>query len=212
MRAEGNWMLIIFWGLRVVYRTVAQGRFYCRRCGGDRRFRMRAGRRFITVFFIPVIPLNKTGEHVQCVTCRTRYVTDVLNAPTASQMQAAIPAGVRAMAILMLVASGVENPAARKRAIGVARGAGEGDCDEDDLLADLPQPLEQARAAVARLGAQLRPEAREWHLAEAIRIALADGPLSPAERVTAETIAADLGLTKAQSFGVIALTEQAAGR
>jgi hypothetical protein len=30
--------------------------------------------------------------------------------------------------------------------------------------------------------------------------------------VTAETIAADLGLTKAQSFGVIALTEQAAGR
>ena len=74
-------MLIIF-GLRVFYRTIAQGTFHCRRCGGDRQYRHRAGRRWFTLFFLPVIPLNTVGEHVQCATCRTRYVTDVLSLPT----------------------------------------------------------------------------------------------------------------------------------
>ena len=90
-------MLIIF-GLRVFYRTIAQGTFFCRRCGGDRQYRHRAGRRWFTLFFLPVIPLNSVGEHVQCTTCRTRYVTDALSQPTAAQMQAALPAGMRAAA------------------------------------------------------------------------------------------------------------------
>ena len=74
-------MFIIF-GLRVFYRKLGQGVFFCRRCGGDREYRHRAGRRFFTVFFIPLIPLNKTGEHVQCLTCKTRYVTEVLRRST----------------------------------------------------------------------------------------------------------------------------------
>ncbi|HEY3883306.1 MAG TPA: zinc-ribbon domain-containing protein, partial [Trebonia sp.] len=93
--------MLIIWGLRVVYHTIAQGVFFCRKCGGDRNYRHRAGRRFFTLFFIPIIPLNKTGEHVQCLTCKTRYVTDVLRLPTATQMQAALPAGVRAMISVM---------------------------------------------------------------------------------------------------------------
>ena len=94
-------MLIIF-GLRVFYRTIAQGTFHCRRCGGDRQYRHRAGRRWFTLFFLPVIPLNAVGEHVQCTTCRTRYVTEVLSQPTTAQMQAALPAGMRAAVAAML--------------------------------------------------------------------------------------------------------------
>jgi len=29
-------MLLLIWGLRVIYRTLGQGVFFCRRCGGDR--------------------------------------------------------------------------------------------------------------------------------------------------------------------------------
>ena len=47
--------------------------------------RHRAGRRWFTVFFLPVIPLNRVGEHVQCSTCRTRYVTEVLSQPTTAR-------------------------------------------------------------------------------------------------------------------------------
>jgi hypothetical protein len=202
--------MLIIWGLRVVFHTIAQGAFYCRKCGGDRNYRHRAGRRFITVFFIPVIPLNKTGEHVQCVTCKTRYVTEVLQAPTASDMQAAIPAGARAIVAVMLRTGGMDSVPARKRAIEAVRSAGEQNYDEGTLATDLSQSLDTARAAITRLGGQLRPEAKEWYLAEAIRIAMADSPLTDNERATAEMVAADLGMTRAQAVGVITMAEQAA--
>lgn len=203
--------MLIIWGLRVIYRTLAQGTFYCRVCGGDRAYRHRAGRRFITVFFIPLVPLTRIGEHVQCGACKTRYVTEVLRSPTAASMEAAIPAGVRALVSVMLRAGGLDSILARNRAIEVVRGVGEGDFDESMLTEDLARTLESARAAVVRLGTQLRSEAREWHLAGAVRVALANGPLTENERATAEMLAADLGLTPAQTLGVITLTQQSAG-
>ncbi len=204
-------MLIIF-GLRVFYRTIAQGTFHCRRCGGDRQYRRRAGRRWFTLFFIPVIPLNKVGEHVQCTTCRTRYVPDVLGLPTTAQMQAALPAGMRAAASAMLRSGDPSSPAARQRAIEAIIGAGLPGYNEAMLEDDLRQSFEAIRPALNQVGAQLTIQAREWYLADVIRIALADGPLTDSERLAAQAIGADLGVTQAQALGVIAMTEQSAGR
>ena len=55
-------------------------------------------------------------------------------------------------------------------------------------------------------------QAREWYLTEVIRIALADGSLSEGERQAALAIGMDLGMTQAQVIGVVAMTEQSAGR
>ena len=204
-------MLIIF-GLRVFYRTIAQGTFHCRRCGGDRQYRHRAGRRWFTLFFLPVIPLNTVGEHVQCTTCRTRYVTEVLSQPTTAQMQAALPAGMRAAVSAMLRSGDPASAVSRQRAIEAVIGSGVPDYGEATLTADLMQPFEAIRPALNQVGTQLTIQAREWYLAEVIRIALADGPLSETERQAALAIGADLGMTQAQVIGVVAMTEQSAGR
>jgi len=204
-------VLIIF-GLRVFYRTIAQGTFHCRRCGGDRQYRHRAGRRWFTLFFIPVIPLNSVGEHVQCTTCRTRYVTDVLSQATTAQMQAALPMGMRAAASAMLRSGDPASPAARQRAIEAVVGAGTPGYDETMLNADLSQPFESIRAALNQVGAQLTIQAREWYLADVIRIGMADGPLTDGERQAAVAIGVDLAMTQAQAIGVLAMTEQSAGR
>ena len=204
-------MLIIF-GLRVFYRTIAQGMFHCRRCGGDRKYRHRDGRRWFTLFFIPVIPLRAVGDHVQCTTCRTRYVTDVLSQPTTAQMQAALPAGMRAAVAAMLRSGDPSSPVSRQRAIEAVIGSGVPDYDEAMLNADLMQPFEAIRPALNQVGAQLTIQAREWYLAEVIRIALTDGALSETERQAALAIGMDLGMTQAQVVGVVAMTEQSAGR
>jgi hypothetical protein len=203
--------MLLIWGLRVIYRTLGRGVFFCRRCGGDREYRQRAGRRFVTIFFIPVIPLMKTGEHVQCLTCKTRYVTEVLKLPTTVQMQVALVAGMRAMVAIILRAGDPASPLSRRRAVDAVTGAGETGYDEEALAEDLAEPAEIAVPKVGALGAQLQIEAREWWLAEAIRIAMADGPLTGAERAAAEHLAGALGMTQAQAIGVIALTEQNAG-
>jgi hypothetical protein len=200
--------VLILWGLRVIYRTLGRGVFFCRRCGGDREYRYRAGRRFITVFFIPLVPLMKTGAHVQCLTCKTRYVTEVLKLPTTVQMQVALIAGMRALVAVILRAGDPASPLARRRALDAIVGAGDDDYNEAALEEDLEEPVDTAGPKVSALGSQLQIEAREWCLAEAIRIALADGPLSGTERAAAEQLAGALGMTQAQAVGVIALTEQ----
>jgi hypothetical protein len=208
---KGATVLIIF-GIRVLYRTLGQGVFYCRRCGGDRQYRHRAGRRWFTLFFIPVIPLNRVGEHVQCATCRTRYVTDALHQPTTAQMQAALPVGMRAAAAAMLRSGDPGSPAARQRAITVVTGAGARGYDEVALDADLEQPADWVRGALQQVGTQLTIQAREWYLADVIRIGMADGALTDTERTAAQAIGLDLGMTHAQVLGVVAMTEQSAGR
>jgi hypothetical protein len=201
-------MLLIIWGLRVIYRPLGRGVFFCRRCGGDREYRHRVGRRYITIFFIPLVPLTKTGEHVQCLSCKTRYVTEVLKLPTTVQMQVALVAGLRAVVTVMLRAGDPASPLARRRALDAVTGAGDASYDEDELESDLAEPADAGRPQIVALGDQLQVEAREWCLAEAIRIAMADGPLTGAERAAAEHLAAALGMTQAQAIGVIALTEQ----
>jgi zinc ribbon protein len=208
--------LFIIFGFRVFYRTVAEGTFYCRKCGGDRQYMHRVGRRWFTLFFIPVIPLNRVSETIQCATCKTRYVMDVLNQPTAAQKQAelqsAMPAGMRAAAVAMLRAGDQGNPAARQQAVSAITGAGAGGYSEAALEADLSEPDDSLKAALGQVGTQLKPEAREWYLADVVKIGLADAPLTDSERAAVLTVGSDLGMTQAQVLGVIAMTEQSAGR
>ena len=201
--------MIIIWGLRVVWSTIATGVFHCRKCGGDRNYRHRTGRRFFTLFFIPIIPLNKVGEHIRCETCKTRYVTEVLKAPTVAAMQTAVTEGVRGMVAVILHAGDLANTAARRKAITVVTGAGVTGYDEAALVQDLTRPVAEWRTSIAAFGGQLQPVAKEWHLAEMIRLGLLDGPLTDNQRNAVISIASDLGMTPAQAYGVISLTEQA---
>jgi hypothetical protein len=202
-------MFLVF-GLSVFFRTVGEGVFHCQNCGGDRGYRRRTGRRWFTLFFLPVIPLGRIGAIVECRTCRTRYQTTALRLPTAEQMAAALPAGMRAAAALVLLAGAESDEAARRRAVEAVQGYGESYYDDDALDGDLGMPPAFLAEEVATAGVQLAVEAKEWFLAQAVRIGLADGPLSDAERQTLHEVAAQLGMTQAHALGVIAMTEGAA--
>ena len=202
--------MLIFFGLRVFYRTAGHGTLHCQRCGGDRGYRHKVGRRWFTLFFIPVVPINKAGQHVQCAVCGTRYRMDVLCLPTSAQMQQALPAGTRAAAIAMLRAGGRNSSPARRRAIDAVRGAGLADYDEQTLDADLSEAAMDLDGPLNRLTLQFAIPATEWFLADVVRIGLADGMLSDEERQAAREIAAQLGMTPAQARGVITMTEEGA--
>jgi hypothetical protein len=203
--------VLIILGVRVFYRSVGQGVFYCRRCSGDREYRRRAGRRWFVLFFIPAIPLARIGHHVQCASCRTRYVTDVLAQPTTAQMQAALPAGMRAAATAMLRSGDSDSTLARQRAISMVTAAGLRGYGEEALERDLEQPSGWLRTSLHQIGAQLTIQAREWYLADVIGIGMADGSLTDSERSAAQAIGLDLGMTQAQVVGVVAMAEQSAG-
>jgi hypothetical protein len=139
-------------------------------------------------------------------------VTDVLGQPTTAQMQEARPVGMRAAVSAMLRSGDPASQVSRQRAVEAVVGAGMHGYSEAMLNADLTQPFDSIRPALNRVGAQLTVQAKEWYLAEVIRIAMADGPLTDGERQAALAIGLDLGMTQAQVLGVVAMTEQSAGR
>jgi uncharacterized tellurite resistance protein B-like protein len=202
-------VLLIF-GLSVFFRTVGQGDFHCPGCGGDRHYRQRIARRWFTLFFVPVIPLNRVGEVVECTTCRTRYNLDVLRLPTAREMSAALPAAMRASAAAVLTAGDPSASAARARAVEAVCGYGMTDYDDALLAEDLEEAPDVFGDVIAQAGAQLTTEAREWFLAQVVRIALADGAIGTGERQALHTVAGRLGMTPAHTVGVISTTEGAA--
>jgi hypothetical protein len=206
--------VFLFFGLRAFYfRPVGYGTFHCQRCGGDREYRHRTGRRWFHICRVPLIPLGSTGEHVQCASCRTAYRVAVLALPTAAQMQVALAGGMHAAATAMLRAGDPASPAARQRAIEVICRAGLTGYDDAELDADLAMAGEAGwdiAYPLSTLAMQLQEPARDWLLADIVRIGLADGSLTGEERHAAGTVAAHLAMTSAQAARVIAMTEEGA--
>ena len=200
-------------GVRFCFKTTGHGTLHCHRCGGDRPYRRLVGRRWIHVLGIPLIPLDRVVEHVQCRICRTRYRTEVLRLPTLAAMEAALPAGSLAAVTTMLLAGDPTSSQARGRAIDMVHEAGLPGYDDTDLTSDLAaaaDPAADVAAPIRALARQLVDPAPEWFLADVVRVGLADGPLSDDERDAARLIAAHLGMTAEQAQGVILLTEEAA--
>jgi hypothetical protein len=205
---------MLIFGLRVCFRTVGHGTFHCQRCGGDRGYRHRSGRRWFHIFYVPVIRLGRAGEHLQCLECHGRFRTGALSIPTAAQMEAALPAGTLAAATCMLLAGNPGSRPARRRALDAIRSAGRPAYDETALDEDLVQAAvtggDELALSLNTLAAQLAVPAREWFLADVVRIGLADGQLSDEQRLAARHVAANLGLTAAHAYGVITMTEEGA--
>lgn len=205
---KGSTVLLVF-GLTVCFRTVGEGAFHCPSCGGDRRYRRRRGRRWITLFFLPVVPLRGLGQAVECRSCRTRFNVSVLRQPTAAAMSAALPAAMRAACCLVLRAGDPAAALARIRAVDAVRGYGEDGYTSDELAEDLHLPAEFHREEISRAGAHLAVEAKEWFLTQVARVALSGGSLSEDERRELHRVAGSLGMSTAHALGVILVAEGA---
>jgi hypothetical protein len=126
-------------GSRVWYRTIGTGVFHCERCGGDRPYRHRSGRRCAHLLGIPVAALGDTGEHLRCTECHTCYRVELLAVPTMEQMLLALQSATEAAVIAMLSASGGANRAARRRGILMIRAAGAPEFNDAGLTAALAE-------------------------------------------------------------------------
>lgn len=96
---------MIIWGFRVVMRTLSNGVFFCPQEGGDRQYRLRSAQRFFTLFFIPLIPLKKLGNIVECASCTSHFNEAVLQRPTIESRGTTLAEAVRVAQVSILRAS-----------------------------------------------------------------------------------------------------------
>jgi len=213
--------MLVRLGSRVYYRAVASGVFHCERCGGDRPYRHRSGRRWVHLLGLPLVPLDRTGEHLRCAICRTCYRVELLAVPTAEHMQVALLSATTAATLAMLNA-GSASQASRRRAIELIISAGSPQYGEPDLDIALGHGVQSAEAelscvpvpglrrAMETLAIQLETYSKEWFLAKVVQVGLADGLLSTAERDVVGTVARYMGLSQARADDVIQVAEEAA--
>jgi len=197
-------------GSRVCYRTLGRGVFHCERCGGDRPYQHRSGRRWLHLLGVPVAALGGTGEHLRCAVCRTCYRVELLAVPTVDQMELALLAGTKAAVLAMLSAGGAGSQASR-RGVELISAAGADGYDDGRLAAELAGgPAIGLRPALEAFAVQLEGHATEWFLAKVVEVGLADGPLSSAERDVTGTVARYLGMSPGRGRDVVSLAERAA--
>lgn len=58
--------------------TRLRGMFRCPNCNTNQKFRLRASRPFLTIYFIPLVPIGGMQEFVQCVQCKSSFEPIVL--------------------------------------------------------------------------------------------------------------------------------------
>ncbi|MGW1585674.1 TerB family tellurite resistance protein [Streptomyces sp. NPDC002386] len=195
-------------GTRTAWTPVGDGEFYCPGCGGDRNYQRLSGRRRLTLLGVPLLPRGATGPVVECAACGHHYGTDVLDHPTTRRFTAMLRDAVHTVALAVLAAGGTSSRTALETAAGTVRAAGFQDCTEDQLTAlvealaaDTGRVLGgpcgaslaiELHEALDPLAPHLAPAGRESLFLDAARIALADGPYTPAERDALTTVGAAL--------------------
>ncbi len=66
-------MLVIF-GTTVIGKVVKSGSFYCPRCNMERGYQVKQNEKYFSLFFIPLIPIGKSGDTLACSFCKTSYI------------------------------------------------------------------------------------------------------------------------------------------
>lgn len=69
---------MILIGTMNLTRTRETGDFYCPGCQTNRSYRLRAKRPFLTIYFIPVIPVGGAELFIQCDGCKANWDVNVL--------------------------------------------------------------------------------------------------------------------------------------
>ncbi|MEU1467919.1 TerB family tellurite resistance protein [Streptomyces sp. NPDC005761] len=202
-------------GIRTLWDTVGDGEFFCPGCGGDRNYRRLTGRRRFAVLGVPLLRRGTVGPVVECAACRGHFDTEALDHPTTTRFSAMLRDAVHTVTLGVLAAGGSTSRTVLETAVETVRGAGFDDCTQDQLAtvveilaADIGHgsafdPAAEAcgaalaielHEALEPLAAHLAPTGRESILLQGARIALADGPYSPAEREVLTTVGGALRL------------------
>ncbi len=197
-------MFVVF-GWRSRAHKIGSGTFFCPREGGDRAYEHKEARRWFTLFFIPLIPLDRQGDYVECTSCKSTYYTAVLDAPTGASIQDVMTQAIRYVAVTMTLADGHVDPEERRVATEVVRQFANVDYTEADFSNDLGD-LDSTHLVdyLEELGSILNEHGKEAVLEASIRLAASDGSIDASEIAVVEQVGRALSMSDAHVRGVMA--------
>ncbi len=200
---------MIIFGTRGVTTTPEKGNFNCPSCNSTRNYGLKRVRRFFTLYFIPVIPLDKVGEYVECTTCKDTYKPSVLDydpIANAGAIEAEYHSAIKKVMIHILLADGIINDAEVDTVQDIYHRITGNQIDRTKFLDEInliETNNEDLSRMLINLQGSLNDEGKEMVIKAALYVALADGEFHDEENLMLAKIGKDLGMTKAHIQGVI---------
>ena len=200
---------MIIFGTRGITTSPQRGTFCCPSCGPDSEFRQRRIRRFFTLYFIPLIPLDKLGEYIECQSCRGTYDLQVLEfdpQQAAIEMEATYHTGMRKVMIAMLLADGEVDASEIGTIQQIYRELSGRDLSTDQIhseIGELQQAGTQIEAIVGGLAGMLNDVGKEKVVEAAYLVAASDGEFHESEQVLLFKMGEALGLSKSHFSGIM---------
>jgi len=201
---------MILFGTRGVTTKAANGHFYCPSCASENAYVHKKVRRFFTLYFIPVIPLDLVGEYIECQVCKDTFKKEVLAhlpQPGSGEIEAEFQRAIKHVMVLMALADGqVEEAEIQSMRHIFSRVAGR-DVSEQDL---------RDEAKFARAGSQtvshylgevspyINDLGKEMIIKAIFFVAVADGVFQDAEKQLLADTAKALEVSSAHLKGILA--------
>ena len=200
---------MIIFGTRGITTTPGSGNFNCPSCNTVQNYHLKRVRRFFTLYFIPVIPLDKLGEYVECSVCKDTYEPNILEydpaADTAS-VEAQYHLAMKKVMIHMLLADGVIEDSEVDTMLDIYQRITGNQTNKAELLEEInsiEKNNEDFSSELKSLQGCLNDEGKEIVIKAALYIALADGEFHEEEKQMLGKIGKSLGMTEAHIHGVV---------
>lgn len=66
--------------------TIEKGDFFCPKCNAAKTYQRKIARPFLTLYFVPIIPIGSLREYVVCRSCRERFDPTILSSGQAAEL------------------------------------------------------------------------------------------------------------------------------
>ncbi len=195
---------MILIGTMNLTRTRERGNFYCPACAISQTYRLRATRPWLTLYFIPTVPVGGVEYHVQCDQCRQTWDVSVLEM-NAESHELVLEDQFRDEAIRAAVLVVLSDGTISENEIGALQRIGEYLLDRDVDREELGRLCSVARQNEIEAANYVATVSRPWSEEQRVRAlqamflaATADGEMGPEQIKTVAEMRDLLELTDAQ--------------
>lgn len=178
---------MIIFGTRGVKSTLDQGNFNCPQCECDKAYKHKKVTRFFTLYFIPIIPLGKLGEYVECQSCKGTFITNVLNyqkSPSADQFLSQYEIAMKHAMVLIMLADGEIDDNEMTTVLKIVNKFGHNDITLQELqeyVIKVQRNPEDISTYLKGITPSLNLHGKESIIKCALAVAASDGHIDPSE-------------------------------
>lgn len=200
---------MIIFGTRGVKSTMEEGEFMCPQCATNEAYKHKKVTRFFTLYFIPLIPLGKAGEFVECQNCQGTFVPRVLDYdPQAGQneFQSIYEKAMRHSMVLMMLADGEIDDNEMITVHEIINKFGHHDISFDELktfVQIVEDNKEPVGTYLSKITSSLNEHGKEVIIKCALSVASADGNIDASEMQLIHEMADAMEMSKSHLKGIL---------